>query len=631
MELFKLFGTILVDNDAANKSIAKTEQNADKSGSNMMNTFKKVGAAVIAGFSVAKVIEFGKQCVETAASIKASKSQFEQTFGDMQNTAKENMQKIADSSGILKTRLQDVGTSIYAFAKTTGADSATSMDIMSRALQVTADSAAYYDRSLEDTAESLKSFLKGNYENDAALGLSCTETTRNAAANELYGKSFKDLSEAQKQLTLLQMVEDANKLSGAMGQAARESNGYENVMGNLKESWRQFLGIIGSPILSAVIPVIQTATSAVDWLNTNVGTLSLNWNGSITLMHTLWNTFGVPIFNNLLSMGKTVYDSWNVIWPSLLKLIDAVFKFWRQGWNGIGKPVFDTMMYLVQMIATLFNKYWPMIARIVSDAFNIISRAYYEVFKPIIDLIAYYVQNFLLPTFVVVWGAISGVISGCFDTIGKYWNKSLKPILNGIISFVSGVFSGNWSKAWNGVKSIVAGIFGGIKTAIESPMNKAKSVVKGIIDAIKGFFNFKISWPKIPLPHFSVKPAGWEIGDLLKGKVPSLGIEWYKDGGIMKQPTMFGFNSISGKAMVGGEAGPEAIAPISDLMDYVRIAVAESNGGMIEILRNIILIMSEYFPQFIDKQVVLDDGTLVGRLAPKLNEELGKIKRRDER
>lgn len=587
MELFKLFGTILVDNDAANKSIAKTEQNADKSGSNMMSTFKKVGAAVVAGFSVAKVIEFGKQCVETAASIKASKSQFEQTFGDMQDTANDNMQKIADSSGILKTRLQDVGTSIYAFAKTTGADSATSMDIMSRALQVTADSAAYYDRSLEDTAESLKSFLKGNYENDTALGLSCTETTRNAAANELYGKSFKDLSEAQKQLTLLQMVEDANKLSGAMGQAARESDGYENVMGNLKESWRQFLGIIGSPILSAVIPVIQMATSAVDWLNTNIGTLGTNWDGSMTLMQTLWSTYGAPMFDSLLSMGKTVYDSWNILWPALQTLLDTVFKFWQQGWNGIGKPVFDTLMYLVQMVATLFNKYWPMIANIVADAFNIISRAYNEIFKPIIDLIAYYVQNYLLPTFVVVWGAISGVISACFDTIGQYWNNALKPILNGIISFVNGVFSGNWSKAWDGVKSIVSGVFGAIKTVIEAPMNQAKTVVKSIIDAIKGFFNFKISWPKIPLPHFSVKPAGWEIGDLLKGKIPSLGIEWYANGGIMNQPTMFGFNSISGKAMVGGEAGPEAVAPLSKLEEYYKKWSSEGNDEMIMILKQI--------------------------------------------
>lgn len=55
-------------------------------------------------------------------------------------------------------------------------DSANALSMMEEALQVTADSAAYYDRSLEDTAESLKSFLKGNFENDAALGLFCTET-----------------------------------------------------------------------------------------------------------------------------------------------------------------------------------------------------------------------------------------------------------------------------------------------------------------------------------------------------------------------------------------------------------------------------------------------------------------------
>ena len=96
--------------------------------------------------------------------------------------------------------------------------------MMERSLTVAADSAAYYDRSLDETTESLQSFLKGNFENDAALGLSCTETTRNAAANKLFGKSYMELSEAQKQLTLLQMVEDANKLSGAMGQAARESD-----------------------------------------------------------------------------------------------------------------------------------------------------------------------------------------------------------------------------------------------------------------------------------------------------------------------------------------------------------------------------------------------------------------------
>lgn len=216
----------------------------------------KLAAALGAAFSV-------KQIIESAAEVKAAKSQFEQTFGEIQSQAESMINGVAKSSGILETRLKGVGTSIYAFAKTTGMDSASALNLMNDALQVTADSAAYYDRSLEDTAESLKSFLKGNFENDAALGLSCTETTRNAAANKLYGKSFIELSEAQKQMTLLQIVKDANALSGAMGQAARESDGWENVIGNLKEAWKQLLATVGQPVLAMAVPVVQNITAAL--------------------------------------------------------------------------------------------------------------------------------------------------------------------------------------------------------------------------------------------------------------------------------------------------------------------------------------------------------------------------------
>lgn len=216
----------------------------------------KLAAALGAAFSV-------KQIIESAAEVKAAQSQFEQTFGEMQSQAESAINGVAKSSGILETRLKGVGTSIYAFAKTTGMESAEALGLMNDALQVTADSAAYYDRSLENTAESLKSFLKGNFENDAALGLSCTETTRNAAANKLYGKSFTELSEAQKQMTLLQMVKDANALSGAMGQAAREADGWENVTGNLKEAWKQLLATVGQPVLAMAVPVVQNITAAL--------------------------------------------------------------------------------------------------------------------------------------------------------------------------------------------------------------------------------------------------------------------------------------------------------------------------------------------------------------------------------
>ena len=265
-EVGKIGLKMVLDRTPFNQSLGTAQRDAGAASEKMAASFKKVGSVISKAFSVAAVIKFGKESIESAAKVQASNAQLEQTFGSLQTQAESAMKKVADESGILKTRLQGVGTDIYAFAKTSGMDSAEALNMMQEALQVTADSAAYYDRSLEDTADSLKSFLKGNYANDAALGISCTETTRNAAANKLYGKSFKDLSEAQKQLTLLQMVKDANQLSGAMGQAARESNGWENVLGNLKESWNQLLAAVGKPILQGAVIVIQKITAAVQTL-----------------------------------------------------------------------------------------------------------------------------------------------------------------------------------------------------------------------------------------------------------------------------------------------------------------------------------------------------------------------------
>lgn len=279
---------LVLNKQGFSKSLNAVQEQANSVSNNMKSSLKKLGSAIVAAFSVAAIKQFGQQCIESAAQVNAANSQFEQTFGSMESQAKSAIQSVAKESGILETRLQGVGTSIYAFAKTTGMDSANALNMMQEALQVTADSAAYYDRSLEDTAESLKSFLKGNFENDAALGLSCTETTRNAAANKLYGKSFVELSESQKQLTLLEMVKDANKLSGALGQASRESDGWENVTGNLKESWNQLLAVIGKPILQVATNIVQKLSSAIakltEYAKGAINALSklFNWGGDDT-------------------------------------------------------------------------------------------------------------------------------------------------------------------------------------------------------------------------------------------------------------------------------------------------------------------------------------------------------------
>lgn len=259
-------GHLNFDTKIDSKGYDNGVKNIESSTDALKKHLKSLESAVIAAFSIKSVVAFGKSAVEAAASVNAANSALAQTFGELQTAAEDAMGRVADASGILRTRLQGVGTQIYAFAKTSGMESVQALNMMEEALQVAADSAAYYDRSLEETSQSLMSFLKGNYANDAALGLSATEFTRNAAAMKLYGKSFKDLTEAQKQLVLLQMVKDANALSGAEGQAAREAEGWENVIGNLKEAWRQLLAVLGQPILKVVIGWVQELTEALTFL-----------------------------------------------------------------------------------------------------------------------------------------------------------------------------------------------------------------------------------------------------------------------------------------------------------------------------------------------------------------------------
>lgn len=205
-------------------------------------------------------VDLGVYAIEAGAEVQAANAQFSQTFGSLEDTARAALQSVADETGILATRMQDSYTKIFAFLRTLGTDTKNALDISTRAMRVAADQAAYYDKSIEEVTESLQSFLKGNYENDAALGIAATETTRNAKANEKYAKSFQKLSESQKVDVLLSMVEAGNEASGALGQAAREAENLANTTGNLSEAWKQFTALQGEQLSGFFIPIQKFLT-----------------------------------------------------------------------------------------------------------------------------------------------------------------------------------------------------------------------------------------------------------------------------------------------------------------------------------------------------------------------------------
>lgn len=259
----------------------QVDRNSERDAENSINGIKNLASKVLGAVGIVFSIKGMSELAETAADAEALSSQFTQVFGDMESEAASKLQAIEDDTGVMVNRMKGSFTQIAAFSKTTGLQQAEALDIANRAMIAVNDSAAFYDRSIEQVTDTMQSFLKGNYENDAALGLSCTETTRNAAANALYSKSFKDLTEAEKQFTLLQMVEDANKASGALGQAARESDTWTNQLGNLNQALTDLKAAAGSTFLKPAVSVlkiltalVQGATKAIEGLTAENGMLT---------------------------------------------------------------------------------------------------------------------------------------------------------------------------------------------------------------------------------------------------------------------------------------------------------------------------------------------------------------------
>lgn len=169
-----------------------------------------------------------------------------------------------------------------------------------------------------------------------------------------------------------------------------------------------------------------------------------------------------------------------------------------------------------------------------------------------------------------LWSSFTSSLSNIFSSLitgaQSLWSSftsTLSNLWSGLVSTGSNLFnnlSSTISGIFNGILSTASNIWNSIKSTISNAIDGAKNAVSNGVNAIKNLFNFQIKWPHIPLPHFRVSGSANPL-DWLKGGLPSIGIDWYAKGGIMTKPTLFGMNG--NRAMVGGEAGAEAILPLN--------------------------------------------------------------------
>ncbi len=516
MELFKLFGTIAIQNSEANDQIDDTTDKAEQSEGKISSAFKKIGTAVATYFAVDKIKEFGLNCINAAADASAASSQFSQVFGDMEGKASKSLKGIADNTGIQVNRMKGSYTQIAAFAKTTGMDTSSALGLADRAMVAVADSAAFYDRSLEETTESLRSFLKGNYENDAALGLSATETTRNAAANELYGKSFNDLSESQKQLTLLQMVEDANKASGALGQAARESDTWTNQTGNLKQAWTDFQAILGKNVLPLAVDIVKKVAEAVQGLSDKLPTIIQtfkDWSpliaGVVTGFVTLKAAMAISSLISAITTAWTAYKTANegataaqwllnaamnanpivLIVTLIAGLVVALITLWNtnedfrnaviQTWETI-KNAFSTV---IEAIKGFFTGLWEKIVSV------------WEAIKETISTAIETVKMVVTEKFNAVKETVVNIFTAVKDTLSTIW-ETIKNVVQVAIMFIVEILTTAfelitlpWRFLWENCKEYIFAAWEAIKSAVSSALDAIKTTISNVWNAIVAFLS----------------------------------------------------------------------------------------------------------------------------------------------
>ena len=263
-DVFRLFGSLaLRGQEEFEHGLEKAEQQGQRTSTALDTAFRRIATSVAAAFSVTAVTNFTRQIVQASATVSARTAQFNATFKAVSESATEMFNRVSAATNVMAERLQTAGTKAFSQFTGAGLDANEALRYTERYLNLAADAAAYFDISLEDADVRLRSFIRGNVEAGDMIGLFTSETQRNSAALEEYGKKYIECTEAQKQMIMLNIADEIYRQSGAIGQAQREGEAWENTIGNLREAWLQFSAALGRPVMNALIPIVQALTGSL--------------------------------------------------------------------------------------------------------------------------------------------------------------------------------------------------------------------------------------------------------------------------------------------------------------------------------------------------------------------------------
>ncbi|WP_302961612.1 phage tail tape measure protein [uncultured Adlercreutzia sp.] len=320
---------------------------------------------------------------------------------------------------------------------------------------------------------------------------------------------------------------------------------------NTSEEFRNFWIGVWDAVKAAVQPL-------ADWVMANVITpLVSKFQEFQTLFAGLWDAIVANVTSAWEQIAPIVQAGMQVIQTIIGAVMPVIQAAWDGAWGLISSvftAIWDNISNTVNTVMGVIQGIIQVVTGIISGDWDAVWSGIKQIFESIVNGILQAGAN----VFNALTSIISSVLTGIYNVWASIWNSVFSvasSIWNAISSNIGGVVNGIWNNitsTFNSLVGTVLGIFNSVREAITNPIETAKNTVGGIIDTIKGFFsNFHIQLPHINLPHFAISPAGWQIGDLLKGSIPSLSIEWYATGGMFNGASIIGV----------GEAGTEFVVP----------------------------------------------------------------------
>lgn len=463
-----MFGSILVDNKDANNNIEDTDKKAQGVGGTLL---KGIGTAAKWGAGIATAAAAG---VTALAGLVI---------------------KTADTAGEIDDAAQRAGVTAEEFqkfayaAKLSGIESTTLEKAMVKAQKSFAD-AKEGSKGLTEAYQRLGIDINNIGSSSEAFDAVITkladmedETTRNALANDIFGKSYADLAPLLNQGSegIAALKKEAVELGGVMSnEAVAAGADLGDTIDKIKTGFAGLVNQLGT----ALMPILQTVLDAI--IN-NMPTIQAMFQSLTPIISTMFSKLLPPLFE----MVKNIM-------PVVLNLIEQLLP-----------PITEIMELILPVIIDLLTTLLPPLVQIVSallpPAVEIIKLLIGAV-VPLIAALTELADGVLTPLIPIIQKAAK-IIADNFTATMKDLTpviENVKNILKGLTDFISGVFTGDWEKAFEGLGTIVKNVFGAIVNAVKLPINE---IIRGINKFIDGINKVKVpDWvPKVGGKGINIK------------------------------------------------------------------------------------------------------------------------------